>query len=631
MYRLNVTDKFAHVLSRLQCLLSSSWKVTPVPLPTNIELTDVSPNMVTSLKLADKLNAKYNGSELTFALTFKMEDANTVCLLGIGERNWMNPALSFDQALTTGMSYKSFQLIMATTTSSGAMPGRLSSVVETIQISIGCLQQQLPAEDKSGVLWCNYLITLPPRYYEYQDEFCLPDWFSDRCIDRIIKEIIKSRRLVNIAQPDPIQPGDNDKKEKPPIRTLPTIECRRGAGHLNNVYNITNNVENMTIKGGKDEQDDHRVERRSEYQAEEARAMRQSTGYLGARKKTFGNEVKSDLLDSSIPSLPTQELILPRQITPPRQVATAPPFPSQPYPWLHSAENPGWSKNQQQQPANVDWHSFVQLEEQMKEKARFAEFQGNIEKAIDKRSANRRENLYEEIAEKDPSTVKPLYQIEIPSQYKHVFEKAPMSSTPVKPSSVEINLPPPNVISSLHIREPEKSVETQSWSGLSFLGPRFPSLPPDLEDEHAPKLEDKKQIETLRQITEQELGNITELEGQIQETLYGTRTTQGPCSLLADQRVVAATQCPSVLPGSRKDRIMMMRQILEMMENKKKEHTATLKYLQDRNNVRDEHDDQDVDSWDAPDDNEEERRRISNRLQNKTKHDYHKMNRRGFY
>ena len=76
---------------------------------------------------------------------------------------------------------------------------------------------------------------------------------------------------------------------------------------------------------------------------------------------------------------------------------------------------------------------------------------------------------------------------------------------------------------------------------------------------------------------------------------------------------------------------MMMRQILEMMENKKKEHTATLKYLQDRNNVRDEHDDQDVDSWDAPDDNEEERRRISSRLQNKTKHDYHKMNRRGFY
>ena len=153
MYRLNITEKFAHVLSRLQFLLTSNWKVTPVPLPNNIELEDISPNLVASLKLADKLNSKYKVSELTLALTFKMGDANTVYLLGIGERNWMNPTLSFDQASAAGLTYKGFQINIANSTSTGTMPGRLSNVSETVQIGIGCLQQQLPAQDGSGTLW----------------------------------------------------------------------------------------------------------------------------------------------------------------------------------------------------------------------------------------------------------------------------------------------------------------------------------------------------------------------------------------------------------------------------------------------------------------------------------------------
>ena len=75
----------------------------------------------------------------------------------------------------------------------------------------------------------------------------------------------------------------------------------------------------------------------------------------------------------------------------------------------------------------------------------------------------------------------------------------------------------------------------------------------------------------------------------------------------------------------------MMRQILEMMEDKKKEHTATLKYLQDRNNARVSailQDDQDVDNWDTSDNDEEERRSV--RLASKTKLDYNRMHRRGF-
>ena len=87
MFRISITDKLTHIISKLQCLLSSSWRVNAVPLPTSIQLTDASPTMVDSMKVTDKLSAKYKTQELTFALTFKMEDSNTVSLVGISERN----------------------------------------------------------------------------------------------------------------------------------------------------------------------------------------------------------------------------------------------------------------------------------------------------------------------------------------------------------------------------------------------------------------------------------------------------------------------------------------------------------------------------------------------------------------
>ena len=225
-----------------------------------------------------------------------MEDSNTVSLVGISERNWMHPALSFDQALSSGMTFKSFQLVMATTNSVGAMPGRLSSVIETVQISINCLQQHLIIRGEAN--WCNYLTTLPPRYYEYKSEFNLPDWFSDRCVNEIIKEIIGRRKLVSIDQPEPPneESEDEDKqenkgkkedktKQEKPARKLPYIECRTGAGHLKNVFNITTHVENMTLK--ENEQVDHDMENKNDFTAEQARAMRQSTGFLGARRKNI--------------------------------------------------------------------------------------------------------------------------------------------------------------------------------------------------------------------------------------------------------------------------------------------------------------------------------------------------------
>ena len=176
--------------------------------------------------------------------------------------------------------------------------------------------------------------------------------------------------------------------------------------------------------------------------------------------------------------------------------------------------------------------------------------------------------MYEEINERPPATTKPLYHFEVSRQYRPVFEKPQMTSTPAQSQSFEF------------VREPEKDKETSkntetTWSGLSFLGPRFPSLPPSSGDTHSPRVEERRMVESLRQITEDELKTITHLEGDIHETIYGSRTNQAPCSLLTDNQVVAASQYPSLLPGSLKERIAVMHQVLDMMAETKNHHIET--------------------------------------------------------
>ena len=202
-----------------------------------------------------------------------------------------------------------------------------------------------------------------------------------------------------------------------------------------------------------------------------------------------------------------------------------------------------------------------------------------------------------------------------------------MTSTPAQSQSFEF------------VKEPEKDTETSkntetTWSGLSFLGPRFPSLPPSSGDTHSPRVEERRMVESLRQITEDELKTITHLEGDIHETIYGNRTNQAPCSLLTDNQVVAASQYPSLLPGILKERIAVMHQVLDMMAETKNHHIETLKHLQikTKQNAKEthEHDDEDNAGWDRPDVDEQERRRISDRLAGKNRHDYSKLHRHGF-
>ena len=77
-----------------------------------------------------------------------------------------------------------------------------------------------------------------------------------------------------------------------------------------------------------------------------------------------------------------------------------------------------------------------------------------------------------------------------------------------------------------------------------------------------------------------------------------------------------------------------MHQVLDMMQKTKNHHIDTLRHLQGRGTQQPrealEHDDATDDGWDHPDDDEQERRRTSNRLAGKSKHDYNQLHRHGF-
>ena len=77
-----------------------------------------------------------------------------------------------------------------------------------------------------------------------------------------------------------------------------------------------------------------------------------------------------------------------------------------------------------------------------------------------------------------------------------------------------------------------------------------------------------------------------------------------------------------------------MHQVLDMMQKTKNHHIDTLKHLQGRGTQlakeTHEHDDKIDAGWDRPDDNEQKRRRTSDRLAGKSKHDYNQLHRRGF-
>ena len=178
---------------------------------------------------------------------------------------------------------------------------------------------------------------------------------------------------------------------------------------------------------------------------------------------------------------------------------------------------------------------------------------------------------------------------------------------------------------------------TPQWTETSFLGPRFPSLVKNAEDDVLtteqliPRVAGKKKIEILRQVCEDQLRSITDLEGSIHEVLYQTRDTQPPCSLLSNENVVWASQCPQLLPGDSQQKMKIMREILELMEHRKQEDMDTLRWLQQQPRVaiREVVNEQtrNDDNENADDDDNDVR--ASERLAGKRKVNYRKLHTQG--
>ena len=115
MFRIRVSDKFHHVLCRLQKMVTSSYKAcNPVLLPRNIVLEDIDQNV--SHELRTKLDSVYHEKEITVVVVFKHSETNEISLLGVARRSWELPTLGYDDALQNGLEYKSFTLLLANIT-----------------------------------------------------------------------------------------------------------------------------------------------------------------------------------------------------------------------------------------------------------------------------------------------------------------------------------------------------------------------------------------------------------------------------------------------------------------------------------------------------------------------------------
>ena len=91
--------------------MASQWKnVSALPVPSNVLLTDVAAEVIASHNLVDKLNGKYETTRLVLALKLKMGENGIIHLLGFGCRSWDKPSLPWQEAMSTKMSYKNFQL-----------------------------------------------------------------------------------------------------------------------------------------------------------------------------------------------------------------------------------------------------------------------------------------------------------------------------------------------------------------------------------------------------------------------------------------------------------------------------------------------------------------------------------------
>ena len=198
-YRLIARDKLHHVIKQLQKNLTDQLQsVKPLPIPGYLSLQDVTLKQVASLGLVDKLGDRYETGKLVFGLRLRLSDDGTIFLMGAATRHWNKPTISADQVQILGSEWKHFEVGLTQSTDVKKLPPRFSALSETIILTVTYLQKMV------GDSWCDFIMTLGMLPAQFQEEFDLdlPCWCSGDSFQTLITSIKKQRKTVNVESKD---------------------------------------------------------------------------------------------------------------------------------------------------------------------------------------------------------------------------------------------------------------------------------------------------------------------------------------------------------------------------------------------------------------------------------------------
>ena len=82
----------------------------------------------------------------------------------------------------------------------------------------------------------------------------------------------------------------------------------------------------------------------------------------------------------------------------------------------------------------------------------------------------------------------------------------------------------------------------------------------------------------LHELITSELSRVHRLEDQISLKVYGTKL-KNPVSVLENDEVMKAVQDPSKIAGDTRNKIMVMKEVLDLMQSAKQHHQKVLQQL----------------------------------------------------
>ena len=116
--------------------------------------------------------------------------------------------------------------------------------------------------------------------------------------------------------------------------------------------------------------------------------------------------------------------------------------------------------------------------------------------------------------------------------------------------------------------------DNTDWNDKSYLGPARGTGGDQID---MPRRLHTEMLE-LHELITSELSRVHRLEDQISLKVYGTKL-KNPVSVLEDDEVMKAVQDPSKLAGNTRDKIIVMKEVLSLMQSAKQHHQQVLQQL----------------------------------------------------